>query len=122
VCVVVLQTGAPPAQLPFATQATQVPAVVSQAGVEPVHLAALVAEQVPQAPDGSQAGVAPPHSPSPAHPRQACVVVLQTGVEPEQSAFATQPTQPPVATLHTDVVPVHFVTFVAEQEPHDPEG
>jgi len=122
VCAVVLQTGVPPAQLVFETQATQEPAAVSQAGVAPVHLVAFVAEQAPQAPEGSHAGVPPPHSPSPAQARHACVVVLQTGVAPEQSAFATQPTQEPVGTLQTEVEPVHFVAFVAEQAPHEPPG
>jgi hypothetical protein len=122
VCVVVLHIGAPVPQLLFATQATHVPSVVSQAGVAPVHLAVFVAEHAPQAPEGSQAGVLPPHSPSPAHPRHACVVRLHTGVAPEQSAFAPHPTQPPVTTLHTVVEPVHFVTFVAEQDPHEPLG
>jgi hypothetical protein len=65
--------------------------------VAPEHALALVAEHCPQAPDAWQAGVAPPHSPSPAHARQACVPVLQTGVVPEHCAFATQGTHVPLA-------------------------
>jgi len=47
----------------------------------------LLAEHCPQAPQGSQAGVEPPHSPSPEQARHVCVVVLQTGVEPPHCAF-----------------------------------
>jgi hypothetical protein len=57
---------------------------------------ALVAEHWPQAPLAWQAGVAPPHSPSPPQARQRCVPPSQTGVVPEQSALATQRTQVPV--------------------------
>jgi len=56
----------------------------------------LVAEHWPQAPDASQAGVAPPHSPSAAQARQACVAVLQTGVVPPHWAFDVHGTQVPV--------------------------
>jgi hypothetical protein len=57
----------------------------------------LVAEHWPQAPEGSQAGVAPPHSPSPAQARQVCVAVLQTGVVPPHWAFDRQGTHVPDA-------------------------
>jgi hypothetical protein len=60
-----------------------------------VQALALVAEHCPQAPDDSQAGVAPPHSPSPAQARQTCVVVLQTGAVPPHWAFEVQGTQVP---------------------------
>ena len=53
----------------------------------------MVAEHCPQAPHGSQAGVDPPHSPSPAQARQVCVEVLQTGVFPPHWAFEVQATQ-----------------------------
>jgi hypothetical protein len=53
----------------------------------------LLAEHWPQAPQGSQAGVDPPHSPSPAQARQACVTVLHTGVEPLHCALLRQGTQ-----------------------------
>ena len=122
VCVVVLQAGAAPLQVALDTQATQTPAAVSQAGVAPVHIATLVVEQAPHDPEGSHAGVPPPHSPSPAHARHTCVVALHTGALPEQSAFAMQPTHDPVETLQTAVEPLHFAVFVAEQAPHDPPG
>jgi hypothetical protein len=61
--------------------------------VPPVQALALVAEHWPQAPDDSQAGVEPPHSPSPAQARQVCVVVLHTGVVPPHCAFDVQGTQ-----------------------------
>ena len=55
-----------------------------------------MAEHCPHAPDDApdvwQAGVAPPHSPSPAQARQAWVVVLQTGVVPLHCAFDTHGT------------------------------
>jgi hypothetical protein len=56
----------------------------------------LLAEHWPQAPDDSQAGVAPPHSPSLAQARQRCVAVLQTGVVVPHCAFDVQGTQVPV--------------------------
>jgi len=78
---------------------TQVPLGTSQAGMLPVQRILLVAEQIPQAPDGWQAGVAPvPQSPSPPQPRQVCVLPSQTGVVPEQSALARQWTQDPAGT------------------------
>jgi len=52
----------------------------------------LVAEHWPHAPLASQAGVAPPQSPSAAHARQRRVAVLQTGVVPPHWAFATHDT------------------------------
>ena len=56
---------------------------------------ALVAEHWPQAPDASQAGVAPPQSPSPAQARQVCVAVLHTGAVPPHCAFDVHGTQVP---------------------------
>jgi hypothetical protein len=53
----------------------------------------LLPEHWPQAPHGSQAGVAPPHSPSAPQARQLWVVVLQTGVLPPHWAFEVQATQ-----------------------------
>jgi hypothetical protein len=69
---------------------------VKQRGVAPVHAALFVAEHWPHAPPGWQAGVAPPHSESPAQPRQAWKAGSQTGAEPLQSASARQGTQVPV--------------------------
>ena len=54
-----------------------------------------MAEHWPQAPDGWQAGVAPPHWLSLVHAWQVCVVPSHTGVVPEQSALATQRTHVP---------------------------
>ena len=88
----------------------------------PVHLVVLPIEHWPQAPLGWQAGVTPPHSPSPAQARQACVVVLQTGVIPPQVAFVVQGTHVAVATSQAGVVPVHLVALVAEQIPQAPPG
>jgi hypothetical protein len=93
--VAVLQTGLVPPHSALVMQLTQVPVGTSQAGVVPVHLVVFVAEQMPQAPDGWQAGVAPLQSPSPPQPRQVCVPPSQTGVVPEQSALARQRTQVP---------------------------
>jgi hypothetical protein len=47
-----------------------------------VHWVVLPAEHWPQAPEGWQAGVAPPQSLSPAQARQAWTDVSQTGVVP----------------------------------------
>ena len=82
----------------------------------------LPAEHCPQAPEGWQAGVAPPQSLSAAQARQRCVAVLQTGVVPPHWAFVLQLAHTPSATLQTGVVPEHFVTLVAEQMPQAPEG
>ena len=57
---------------------------------------ALLAEHWPQAPDASQAGVAPPHSPSLAQARQTWLVVLQTGVVVPHCAFEVHGTHVPV--------------------------
>jgi hypothetical protein len=56
----------------------------------------LLAEHWRQAPDASQAGVAPPHSPSLAQARHAWLVVLHTGVVVPHWAFEVQGTQVPV--------------------------
>jgi len=96
VCVVVLQTGVVPPHWAFDVHGTQVPVVVKQAGVEPLHFVVFVAEHWPQAPEAWQAGVLPPHSLSPPQARQECDPPSQTGVVPLQSALATQRTQVPV--------------------------
>jgi hypothetical protein len=120
--VVVLHTGVVPPQSELATQPTQAPVEARHAGVDPPHLLVFVAEQTPQAPAGSQAGVAPLQSTSPAHGRHAWVAELQTGALPPQSAFAMQPTQIPVATRHTGVAPPQTVLLPAEHWPHAPVG
>jgi len=94
---------------------------VLQTGVLPEHWAALLAEHWPQAPQGSQAGVEPPHSLSPEQARQVCVVVLHTGVDPPHSAFVRQVTQVEVAVLQTGVAPVQAVALVAEHCPQAPD-
>jgi hypothetical protein len=62
-----LQTGVAPPHCAFVTHDAHVPEPVLQTGVAPVHRVLLVAEQTPHAPVGSQAGVPPPQSVSPAH-------------------------------------------------------
>ena len=122
VCVIVLHTGVTPPHCAFDVHGTQVPADTRQAGVLPVHLLALLAEQTPHAPDGWQAGVAPPQSLSPPHARQVCVDRLQTGVVPPHWAFDVQATQLPAEVLQTGVVPEHCAPFVAEHWPHAPDA
>jgi hypothetical protein len=88
-----LHTGVVPPHCAFDTHGTHVPAVVKQTGVAPPQALAFVAEHCPHAPDPWQAGVAPPHSPSPPQPRQVCVAVLQIGVVPPHCAFVRHGTQ-----------------------------
>ena len=83
-------------------------------GVVPVHAVAFEAEHCPHAPEDSQAGVVPPHSLSPEHPRQVCVAPLHTGVVPPQSAFAVQRTHVPVVVSQTGVAPEQAMVFPAE--------
>ncbi|MFL5303689.1 MAG: hypothetical protein ACJ8F1_00675 [Polyangia bacterium] len=121
VCVAVLQTGRFPPHSALLMQLTQVPVGTSQAGVVPVHLLVLVAEQMPQAPEAWQAGVAPPQSTSPPQPRQVCVPPSQTGVVPLQSALARQRTHLPAPVSHSGVAPVHWVLLLTEHCPHAPD-
>jgi hypothetical protein len=85
-----------------------------------VQALALLAEHWPHAPDASQAGVAPPHSPSLAHDRQTCVAVLQTGVVPPHCAFDVHGTQVPVVAKQAGVAPEHFDVLLAEHCPQAP--
>jgi hypothetical protein len=101
---------------------TQVPVGALQIGVEPVHCDRFVVEHCPQAPEDWQAGVAPPHSVSPAQARQMWVAVLQTGLVPPHSALLMQLTQVPVGTSQAGVVPVHLLVLVAEQIPQAPDA
>jgi hypothetical protein len=116
------QTGVVPLHWAFDRQATQVPTAVLQTGVAPLQRLALLAEQTPQAPPGWQAGSAPPHSSSPAQPRQACVEESHTGtlVLP-QSASTRQATQVPDATSQIGVAPVQAVALVPEHWPQAPD-
>jgi hypothetical protein len=71
-----------------------------------VQRVALLAEHWPQAPPGWQAGLAPPHSPSPAQARQALVAPSQTGRVPEHCPLEVQATQTPRPTSQAGVAPV----------------
>jgi hypothetical protein len=122
VCVVGLQTGFVPPHWAFVVHDAHVPVPVSQVAVGPVHFETFDAEHTPHAPVGSQAGVAPPHSPSPEQPRQVCVVVSHVGVVPLQFAFDVQPTQMPAVASHIEVAPAHRRSFVAEHAPQVPFG
>jgi hypothetical protein len=95
-CEVTSQNGDVPAHCAFDVQVTQVPVGVWQRGVVPVHASEFDAEHWPQAPPGWQAGVAPPHSESPAQARHVWNAGSQTGDAPEQSASARHGTQVPV--------------------------
>ena len=79
-------------------------------------------EHWPHAPDGSQAGVAPPHSASAPQARHVCNVVLQTGVSPPHWAFEVQGTQVPAEVRQAGVAPLHLLVLVAEQTPQAPDG
>jgi hypothetical protein len=120
--VVVLHTGVVPRQSVLVLQPTHAPVPTLHTEFGPVHFVVLVAEQTPHAPVGSHAGVLPPHSPSPAHPRHVWVVPLHTGALPPQSALPTQPTHVPDAVRQTDVTPPQAVVLVVEHWPHAPEA
>jgi hypothetical protein len=62
------QTGALPPQSPAVKQPTHTTLTVSHNGVAPVQAVAFDPEQVPHAPLAWQAGLAPPHWPSPVQP------------------------------------------------------
>jgi hypothetical protein len=115
-----LHTGVVPPHWAFDVHGTQVPAPVKQTGVPPEHWVVLVAEHWPHEPPGWQAGVAPPHSVSPAHARHTCVAVLHTGVLPPHCAFDVHGTHVAVGVKQTGVAPVHLVALVAEHWPHEP--
>ena len=82
----------------------------------------LLAEHWPQAPELWQAGVEPPHSPSPAQARQVCEAALQTGVVPPHCALDVQGTQVPVVVKQAGVAPLHRLVLVAEHWPQEPDG
>ena len=88
----------------------------------PVHRALFVAEHSPHAPVGWQAGVVPPHSPSPLQARQICAVRSQTGVAPPHCALEVQGTQTPRAVSHEGIAPVQRALLVAEHSAHAPEA
>ena len=103
-------------------QVSQIPSVVLQVDVGPVHAALFVAEQTPQAPVGSQAGAEPPHCASLVHATQRCVGRSQTGVVPRHCALLVHATQTPAAASQTGVAPPQRLAFVAEQGPQAPVG
>jgi hypothetical protein len=78
--VVASQTGFVPPHCALASHVRQMPAPTSHSAVGPLQAALFVAEQTPQAPLGSQAGVEPPQSPSAEQARQVWFARLQTGV------------------------------------------
>ena len=80
----------------------------------------LPAEHSPHAPLAWHAGVAPPHSPSPAHDRQVFVARLHTGAVPPHCGLLTHGTHVADATLQTGVAPMQRVALVAEQTPQAP--
>jgi hypothetical protein len=122
VCVAVLQIGVVLPHWAFDVHGTQVAVGESHTGVAPLQSVAFVAEHWPQAPPGWQAGVDPPHSPSPPQARQVCVVVLQIGVDPPHCAFDVHGTQVPVVAKQTGVAPPQREAFVAEHWPQAPPG
>jgi len=121
--VLTLQTGVAPPHSAFELQLTQVPFATLHAGIAGLQRVVLVAEQTPHAPDGWQAGVAPPpQSPSPAQPRQVWADGSQTGVVPEQSALARHETQVPADVRQSGVAPTQRRELPAEHCPQAPPG
>ena len=122
VCVLRLQTGVVPPHWAFDVHGTHTPVVVKHTGVDPMHAFALVDEHWLHEPFGWQAGVAPPHSLSPAHARQVCVAVLQTGVVPPHWALVRHGTQVALAVSQTGVAPEQRVALVAEHCAQAPDA
>jgi len=87
-----LQTGTGDAQVLSFTQATHWAVAALQTGVAPPHELAFVAEQVPHAPFGWQAGAPAGQSASAAQARQAWVPASQVGLAPLQSEAVRQAT------------------------------
>ncbi len=121
-CVPVSQTGVVPLQLELATQSTQVEVVTSQTLPVPAHAPSSPAPQAWQTPPAPQTGVAPPQSASAVHARHVCVAPSHVGIEPLQSALARHATHEPAVASQSEVAPVHWLLFVAEQTPHAPDG
>jgi hypothetical protein len=90
--------------------------------VVPVQRAVLVAEHSLHAPEAWQTGVVPPHSPSPAHARQARLARSQTGAVPEHWLFEVQATHSPRATSQAGVAPEQRLVLVIEHWPQAPVG
>ena len=96
--------------------------VVKHSRVDPVQAVRLVAEHWLQAPLAWQAGVAPPHSPSPAQARQVLIAVLQTGLVPAHCASEVHATQVPEEMSQAGIDAGHWVRLVAEHTPQAPLG
>jgi hypothetical protein len=79
-----------------------------------VQRALFVVEHSPQAPEGWQAGVVPPHSPSRAQARQALAARSHTGVAPEHCMFDVHATQTPRVASQAGVVPLQREVFDSE--------
>jgi hypothetical protein len=120
VCVAASQTGAEAPQSASERHATHTPTLVSQSRVPPVQRVVFVAEHCVQAPVAKQAGVAPPHSPSPAQALQTFSATSQTGVVPPQVALDVHGTQVPVPTRQAGVAPTQSAALLAEHWPHAP--
>src|SRR5258707_585555 len=76
------QTGVVPPQSALPRHATHTPLVISHRGLPPVQRVVFVAEHSVQAPLAKQAGLAPPHSESPAQARQVATATSQMGFVP----------------------------------------
>jgi hypothetical protein len=105
----------------------QLPVVVSQIAVVPLHTERLVLEHCWHEPlfvppvwqAGLLGSVQPPAVPSPVQGPHVCATGSHFGVAPEQLAFVVHDTQVPVVRLHCLPEP-HAVAFVAEHCPHEP--
>jgi hypothetical protein len=102
-------------------QAPQVPDMVSQKGVEPLHSLSLV-QPVQVLVARLQMAVVPAHASwlLAVHCTHRYVVVLQAPVGPPQSASLVQPVQVLVLTLQVGVLPVQATPLVAEHCTHAP--
>jgi hypothetical protein len=118
--VAVLHTGVVPPHWAFVRHGTQEPVAVKQAGVEPEHFVALVAEHWPHAPLGWQAGAEAGHWVSVAQGWHVCAVVSQIGVVAPQFAFEVQVTHVAPTVSQAGVAPEHLVALVAEHWPQAP--
>jgi hypothetical protein len=120
VCVPASQIGRELPQSALLRQPTHTPATMSHRGVAPVHRLVFVAVHWVHAPFAWQAGVAPPHSASPAHARQACDALSHTGLVPPQLALVVHDTHVPGPTSQAGVGLTHAVALLAEHWPQAP--
>jgi hypothetical protein len=115
-------TGSLPVHVAPVRQPTQAPRATSHIDVPPMQAVMLVAEHAPHAPEGWQAGVAPPQSASLAQARHMFVPVSQTGLVAPHWPGAVHEAHVPVVASQPATGPEHWVVFVAEQTPHAPDG